>query len=212
MIRYGAIAVGVAVMTLANNWHRGHQIETEIEAVLDEGDFLGGTLFKVIKVGFPEEYAAFLEKAKKARTEEEGRQLGFELASGIRRNYSEQFRASSAAEIRGLFEDDQQLTKLIFEQKGWEVCNAYLGTGGAAIIDLGEPFASRLVENGLHLLEVLAASKAKPILRPAPADEDWAAFIEHWGASEEELSLFGCLLYTSPSPRDQRGSRMPSSA
>ena len=26
------------------------------------------------------------------------------------------------------------------------------------------------------------------------------------------LSLFTCLLYTSPSPRDQRGSRMPSSA
>ena len=25
-------------------------------------------------------------------------------------------------------------------------------------------------------------------------------------------SLTGCLLYTSPSPRDQRGSRMPSSA
>ena len=25
-------------------------------------------------------------------------------------------------------------------------------------------------------------------------------------------SLYGCLLYTSPSPRDQRGSRMPSSA
>ena len=24
--------------------------------------------------------------------------------------------------------------------------------------------------------------------------------------------LYGCLLYTSPSPRDQRGSRMPSSA
>ena len=29
--------------------------------------------------------------------------------------------------------------------------------------------------------------------------------------SEEEEDLF-CLLYTSPSPRDQRGSRMPSSA
>ena len=26
------------------------------------------------------------------------------------------------------------------------------------------------------------------------------------------LQYFGCLLYTSPSPRDQRGSRMPSSA
>ena len=28
----------------------------------------------------------------------------------------------------------------------------------------------------------------------------------------EVLSCRGCLLYTSPSPRDQRGSRMPSSA
>ena len=27
-----------------------------------------------------------------------------------------------------------------------------------------------------------------------------------------EAEYYGCLLYTSPSPRDQRGSRMPSSA
>ena len=27
-----------------------------------------------------------------------------------------------------------------------------------------------------------------------------------------DISPNGCLLYTSPSPRDQRGSRMPSSA
>ena len=33
------------------------------------------------------------------------------------------------------------------------------------------------------------------------------AFREKFGGD-----LFGCLLYTSPSPRDQRGSRMPSSA
>ena len=31
------------------------------------------------------------------------------------------------------------------------------------------------------------------------------------GISADELA-FTCLLYTSPSPRDQRGSRMPSSA
>ena len=30
--------------------------------------------------------------------------------------------------------------------------------------------------------------------------------------SEVESKLLSCLLYTSPSPRDQRGSRMPSSA
>ena len=28
----------------------------------------------------------------------------------------------------------------------------------------------------------------------------------------DEADRMGCLLYTSPSPRDQRGSRMPSSA
>ena len=31
-------------------------------------------------------------------------------------------------------------------------------------------------------------------------------------ANESEALLLDCLLYTSPSPRDQRGSRMPSSA
>ena len=30
--------------------------------------------------------------------------------------------------------------------------------------------------------------------------------------SHPQHGLFTCLLYTSPSPRDQRGSRMPSSA
>ena len=30
--------------------------------------------------------------------------------------------------------------------------------------------------------------------------------------SNKKLNPYGCLLYTSPSPRDQRGSRMPSSA
>ena len=30
--------------------------------------------------------------------------------------------------------------------------------------------------------------------------------------SVAENIIYGCLLYTSPSPRDQRGSRMPSSA
>ena len=43
---------------------------------------------------------------------------------------------------------------------------------------------------------------------------------QRWGLSdkphdfswESASNLHGCLLYTSPSPRDQRGSRMPSSA
>ena len=37
--------------------------------------------------------------------------------------------------------------------------------------------------------------------------------VESTGALQESRNWsMGCLLYTSPSPRDQRGSRMPSSA
>ena len=40
-------------------------------------------------------------------------------------------------------------------------------------------------------------------------DPDWAGDTVNDDEEEEEED---CLLYTSPSPRDQRGSRMPSSA
>ena len=53
--------------------------------------------------------------------------------------------------------------------------------------------------------------------------KDWTAIAdllcEHWHKFDGFVVLHGtdtmaytCLLYTSPSPRDQRGSRMPSSA
>ena len=35
---------------------------------------------------------------------------------------------------------------------------------------------------------------------------------EHTYGAGPEIDVYSCLLYTSPSPRDQRGSRMPSSA
>ena len=40
----------------------------------------------------------------------------------------------------------------------------------------------------------------------------WVRFGLHLVAGRKEDRLQFCLLYTSPSPRDQRGSRMPSSA
>ena len=39
-----------------------------------------------------------------------------------------------------------------------------------------------------------------------------AEHIERLNTLQDEGRLLICLLYTSPSPRDQRGSRMPSSA
>ena len=37
-------------------------------------------------------------------------------------------------------------------------------------------------------------------------------FIDNNAGTCNSAKMYGCLLYTSPSPRDQRGSRMPSSA
>ena len=51
-----------------------------------------------------------------------------------------------------------------------------------------------------------------------PYEHMWRGFGDdrvHWSgcaAGQTVLALEACLLYTSPSPRDQRGSRMPSSA
>ena len=39
----------------------------------------------------------------------------------------------------------------------------------------------------------------------------WCHVMEHESFEDEAIAKI-CLLYTSPSPRDQRGSRMPSSA
>ena len=51
------------------------------------------------------------------------------------------------------------------------------------------------------------------ILRPE-TDFDRKALFEAYGRSIQSIGgkYITCLLYTSPSPRDQRGSRMPSSA
>ena len=43
-------------------------------------------------------------------------------------------------------------------------------------------------------------------------DRTWQAGLHQAIEAKEGLELKACLLYTSPSPRDQRGSRMPSSA
>ena len=43
------------------------------------------------------------------------------------------------------------------------------------------------------------------------AEKDWSSYLNENPDDAAALSN-SCLLYTSPSPRDQRGSRMPSSA
>ena len=67
-------------------------------------------------------------------------------------------------------------------------------------------------ESGTHLVKTFADLIATKLGAKDPAtlvaDHDTALVFE----DGKEPSAKTCLLYTSPSPRDQRGSRMPSSA
>ena len=58
--------------------------------------------------------------------------------------------------------------------------------------------------------QMIRSDKATAIFRLGISNEI-ADLIEGMN-NAQILKLAGCLLYTSPSPRDQRGSRMPSSA
>ena len=88
-----------------------------------------------------------------------------------------------------------------------EVCNATIQT-----IQYGIPVARIELLDAVQVKACNAYSKLD--LREVPT-----MFVEFHGtqaSTTEQVALFGeivgCLLYTSPSPRDQRGSRMPSSA
>ena len=47
---------------------------------------------------------------------------------------------------------------------------------------------------------------------PAPGQEELVSSMETYVGGGAALFTLGCLLYTSPSPRDRTRSRMPSSA
>ena len=76
-------------------------------------------------------------------------------------------------------------------------------TGGARGIGLAS--AEELAKAGANIFLFDVASDLEGVNYPLATDLDLAN-------AKSKIESYGCLLYTSPSPRDQRGSRMPSSA
>ena len=73
------------------------------------------------------------------------------------------------------------------------------------------------VESGYQYASASGDSEEQIRFEFAPAQELLSAskieyFPHEWGVLQPPAEQIVCLLYTSPSPRDQRGSRMPSSA
>ena len=69
-------------------------------------------------------------------------------------------------------------------------------------------------DRSAHMVTYLPIQFAKPrqVVRLKDANDQWEDGWEVLTIGESVDYEHCCLLYTSPSPRDQRGSRMPSSA
>ena len=61
-------------------------------------------------------------------------------------------------------------------------------------------------------LQQMAQEGSKGAARALKLVDDPTSFLSTVQVGITLVGIFACLLYTSPSPRDQRGSRMPSSA
>ena len=83
------------------------------------------------------------------------------------------------------------------------------GTGGEAAVNkaIGQALANK---DSAALIKQIQVLYSQNVLRYANLID------QKIGAPDDLIEIIGegqaCLLYTSPSPRDQRGSRMPSSA
>ena len=88
------------------------------------------------------------------------------------------------------FEQGQELLDSLLPHTGKALRIGITGVPGVGKSTFIEAFGLFLIELG-HRVAVLAVDPSSPITGG---------------------SIMGCLLYTSPSPRDQRGSRMPTSA
>ena len=92
--------------------------------------------------------------------------------------------------------------------------------------DVGKPRTRRIDDGGVTFRhhEAVGARMTRKRLTTLDFDEDiiedvtelvrmsgrFKGYSDGW--SDSAVRRYACLLYTSPSPRDQRGSRMPSSA
>ena len=70
----------------------------------------------------------------------------------------------------------------------------------------------RACEEAVALLETMRQRALRPNVISYSAATSACEKGGQWQRALELLEGMSCLLYTSPSPRDQRGSRMPSSA
>ena len=94
------------------------------------------------------------------------------------------------------------------KDRGWQAQPEDQRTIAQLFCDQVE-FANVIVVNKCDLLDDAGRSQLHAFLKRANSK---AKVVESTYGRVDPKQSYACLLYTSPSPRDQRGSRMPSSA
>ena len=102
----------------------------------------------------------------------------------------------------------------LFAREVWEVCGAaHLGDRPFVV---GHSFGGWVALQTAHFYGAEMAGVIFNDYTVAPPERyvEWGLRVEREGVEPRRATRVypDCLLYTSPSPRDQRGSRMPSSA
>ena len=116
----------------------------------------------------------------------------------------------------------QVITPALALQVGYW-CGRVLPAGGPIVLGMDSrssgpmlvaALAAGLTAAGREVLDIgLCPTPAVPgAIRQLGASGGLMVSASHNPPHDNGIKVFGCLLYTSPSPRDQRGSRMPSSA
>ena len=89
---------------------------------------------------------------------------------------------------------------------------------GIRVLDLSRmlsgPYCTMMLsDHGAEVIKIESgtgdSSRLNGPFRKDDPKQEWAGYFVSLNRSKKSVD---CLLYTSPSPRDQRGSRMPSSA
>ena len=121
---------------------------------------------------------------------------------------------------------NSEMTELVETSDAWiqertGICQRHIVAEGQFTSDLGYAAATAALDDAGMTAEdidlIVVATSTPDLTFPATATIIQEKLgMRHGSAFDIQAVcsgfIYGCLLYTSPSPRDQRGSRMPSSA
>ena len=137
-------------------------------------------------------------------------EIGIALASKIKYNENE-IKSFKYYQTKNLFpkpDVEYEINKDKFNEVAIEVFDRFKTIEGFKHIDKDLPDLQKAIDDLLQVVDKRLNTSFESILNEVNTEKEAIAFF----LALLEAVRWGCLLYTSPSPRDKSSSRMPSSA